>query len=72
MQYLHACLYIIIGSVGDVLVLTCTGADQETLSNNEVYIGASLCDVTAATASEVTCTITRGELGEHDVVFRYF
>ena len=58
------------GSVGDSITLTTVGADTTTISNNEVVMGSAPCTITAATATEVTCTLTEGQLGEHQVVFR--
>ena len=54
------------GVDGDTLILTGTGFSL-TLEDNLVLMGGVNCSVTAATATQLTCTVGEGPAGEHNV-----
>ena len=53
--------------MGATVTITGSGFDASNSSNNEVVIGTTVCDVTVATASQVTCTLNNGPTGAASV-----
>ena len=53
---------------GTVVTLSGTGFDDTAPSANTVIIGGVTCPVTAATATELKCSVGEGPAGSHAVV----
>ena len=60
---IHSML-IVSGAYGDTLTIEGTGF-MTTASENMVKIGSAYCDVTDASATELTCTLGSGTLGTY-------
>ena len=57
-------MLIVSGAYGDTLTIEGTGFST-TASENMVKIGSAYCDVTDASATELTCTLGSGTLGTY-------
>ena len=55
-------VFFLPGGVGDAVTITGTRFSTTT-TDNEVTIGGVACNVTAATATQLTCTLGAGEPG---------
>ena len=60
-------IFIWTGPAGTAVTITGTLFDGTTISNNVVKFGDVSCEVTAATASQITCTTGLNSQGPHDL-----
>lgn len=55
------------GSLGHVVEITGTGFESSSGDRNQVFIGNTVCGVTAVTSTTIKCTVGNGPTGDADV-----